>query len=93
MKRAKTGLIIIDLIILSGSYVFMAGLKPVMVSYMSPRYLIGFGITVFLWMFTSFYFKKYSISRKENPRFLLRNLISPNLVALAFIAAVTGIRV
>ncbi len=86
MKRAKAGLIIIDLIILSGSYVFMAGLKPVMVSYMSPRYLVGFGITVFLWMFSSFYFKKYNITRKENPRFLLRNLISPNLVALAFIA-------
>ena len=71
MKRPKTGLIIIDLIILSGAYVFMAGLKPVMVSYLSPRYLIGFGITVFLWIFSSFYFRKYNISRKENPAFLV----------------------
>ena len=38
MKRPKAGLIVIDLIILSGSYVFMAGLKPVMVSYLSPGY-------------------------------------------------------
>ena len=86
MKKPKTGLIIIDLIILAGAYVFMAGLKPVMISYLSTRYLIGFGITVFLWLFASFYFKKYQISRKENPRFLIRNLIYPNLVALAFVA-------
>jgi hypothetical protein len=86
MKKQRPGLIIIDLIILSGSYVLMAGMKPVMVSYLSTRYLVGFGITLFLWMFSSFYFHKYSISRKENPKFLIRNIISPNLVALAFIA-------
>lgn len=86
MKRPKAGLIIVDLIILSGSYVFMAGLKPVMVSYLSPRYLVGFGITVFLWISSSFYFKKYNISRKEKPAFLFRNIINPNLVALAFVA-------
>ena len=70
MKKPKAGLIIIDLIILSGSYVFMAGLKPVMVSYLSTEYLIGFGITLFLWMVSSFYFKKYQITRKEKPAFL-----------------------
>ena len=86
MKRAKPGLIVIDLFILSASYIFMASLKPVMVSYLSTRYLIGFTITVFLWMFSSFYFRKYAISRKENPTFLIRNIINPNLVALAFVA-------
>ncbi|MEN8157885.1 MAG: sugar transferase [Bacteroidota bacterium] len=85
-KRQKTGLVIIDLLILSGAYVLMAGLKPVMVSYLSPRYLVGFGITVFLWMVSSFYFNKYTISRKENPTFLFRNIITPNLMALAFMA-------
>lgn len=86
MKRPKPGLIIVDLIILSGSYVFMAGLKPVMVSYLSTKYLIGFGITLILWMFSSFYFRKYQITRKEKPTFLFRNIIIPNLVALAFVA-------
>jgi hypothetical protein len=86
MKHTKAGLIIIDLIMLTGSYMFMAGMKPVMVSYLSTRYLIGFGITVFLWMVSSYYFRKYSISRKENPSFLVRNLVTPNLVALAFMA-------
>ena len=86
MKRPKTGLIIIDLVILSGSYVFMAGLKPVMVSYLSTMYLIGFGVTVLLWMVCSFYFKKYVITRKEKPTFLFRNILYPNLLALAFVA-------
>jgi len=86
MKRAKTGLIIIDLLILSASYVIMAGLKPVMVSYLSQRYLIGFAVTVSLWMIASFYFEKFGISRKENPKFLILNVIRPNLVALAFVA-------
>ena len=49
MKKPRAGLVILDLIILSGSYVFMAGLKPVMVNYLNTKYLIGFGITLFLW--------------------------------------------
>ena len=85
-KKPKNGLIAIDLLILAGSYVFMAGLKPVMVSYLSTRYLIGFGVTLILWLFSSFYFKKYHITRKERPTFVLRNLIVPNLVSLAFVS-------
>jgi len=86
MKGPRTGLIVADLFALTGSYVFMAGLKPVMVSYLSPRYLIGFGITLFLWLFSSFYFKKYHITKKDHPRFLMRNIAIPNLVALAFVS-------
>ncbi|MCK5136477.1 MAG: sugar transferase [Bacteroidales bacterium] len=86
MKRPKAGLIIIDLIILSGAYIFTAGLKPVMASYLSPKYLIGFGITMVLWVICSFYFKKYHISRREKATFLIRNVAYPNLIALAFVA-------
>ena len=85
-KKPKNGLIAIDLLILAGAYVFMAGLKPVMVSYLSPKYLIGFGVTLCLWVISSFYFKKYHITRKERPTFLLRNIISPNFVTLAFVS-------
>lgn len=87
-KKPKSGLIIIDLLILAGSYIVMAGLKPVMVSYLSHRYLLGFGVMLILWVFSSFYFKKYLISRKERPTFLLRNIIVPNLVTLAFVTFV-----
>ncbi len=86
MKKSKTGLIIIDLLILSVAYVITAGLKPVMISYMSNRYLVGFGVMVILWVFSSFYLGKYAITRKENPRFLIRNVILPNMVAMAFVA-------
>jgi len=85
-KKPRTGLIIFDLLALAGSYFFMAGMKPVMTSYLSNRYLLGFGILLVLWIFSSFYFKKYHISRKERPTFLIRNIISPNLVALAFVS-------
>ncbi len=47
-------MIVIDLVILAGAYIFMAGLKPVMVSYLSSGYLIGFGVMLLLWMFSSF---------------------------------------
>ena len=86
MKGPRPGLIITDLLTLIGSYIFMASLKPVMVSYLSPRYLVGFGITFGLWLFSSFYFNKYHIARNEPPRFLFRNILYPNLVALAFVA-------
>jgi len=86
MKHSKTGLIITDVLILGTSYVFMAGLKPVMVSYLSPRYLLGFAVTLFLWLFCSFYFKKYHITKNEKPSFLFRNIIYPNLVTLAFVS-------
>ena len=86
MKKPKAGLIAIDLLIFAAAYIFMAGLKPVMASYLSLQYLVGFGVALFLWMISSFYFKKYHISKKERPTFLLRNIIYPNLVSLAFVA-------
>lgn len=86
MKKRRPGLILFDLLILTAAYMIMAGLKPSMLSYLSPKYLIGFGVMVFLWMFASFYFNKYSIDRREKPKFLIRNIIIPNLVSLAFIA-------
>ena len=85
-KKPKNGLIAMDLLILAGSYIGVAGLKPVMVSYLTPKYLLGFGIMLFIWMVSSFYFKKYHISRKERPTFLVRNIIVPNLVTLAIIS-------
>ncbi len=86
MKKPKAGLIAIDLVILAAAYIFMAGLKPSMLSYLSTRYVIGFGVTLTLWIISSFYFKKYHITKKERPTFLLRNIFYPNLVSLAFVA-------
>lgn len=85
-KKPKNVLIILDLLILGGSFILMAGLKPVMTSYLTSKYLIGFGILFVIWIFTSFYFHKYHITRKEHPTFLLRNIIVPNLVSLAFVS-------
>lgn len=86
MKKARADLIIIDLIILWGAYIFMAWMKPVMVSYLSTRYLTGFGVTLILWLFSSFYFRKYHISKNEKVKFLFQKILYPNLVALAFVS-------
>ncbi len=83
MKKPKAALVIFDLIFLSGSFLLMAGLKPVMVPYISGRYLTGFAITLITWLVASFYAGKYSISRKEQPTFLFRQIIAPNLIVLA----------
>ncbi len=64
----------------------MASMKPVMVSYLSTKYLLGFGVILFLWIWSSFYLKKYHIGRREKPTFLLRKIIYPNLLALAFVS-------
>ncbi|MEZ5073033.1 MAG: hypothetical protein R2751_19325 [Bacteroidales bacterium] len=68
MKRPRTGLILIDILLLSAAYVLMASLKPIMVSYLNTRYLVGFQVTVFLWMWSLFYLKKYHV---EEPRSIL----------------------
>jgi hypothetical protein len=85
-KKPKNGLIAIDLLLLGGSYFIMAGLKPAITSYLSSEYLIGLGVLLSTWIFTSFYFKKYHITRKEKPNFLIRNILIPNLVSLAFVS-------
>ncbi len=85
-KKPRAGLIVIDLMILAGSYIFMAGLKPVMTSYLSSRYISGFAVMLCLWIIASFYFKKYHISRMERPTFLFRNILSPNLLTLAVVS-------
>jgi len=85
-KKPKNGLIVIDLLIVGGSYIAMAGLKPVMSSYLTTRYVIAFGVLLAIWIISSFYFKKFHISRNERPTFLIRNIMVPNLVSLAFVS-------
>ena len=85
-KKPKNVLIVLDLLLLGGSYILMAGFKPTMTSYLTNRYLIAFGVLLSIWIFVSFYFKKYHISRKEKLTFLFRNIIVPNLVSLAFVS-------
>jgi len=85
-RKPRNGLIVVDLLILGGAYIIMAGLKPVTLPYLSTRYLIGFGVLLALWIISSFYFKKYHITRKEKPTFLVRNILVPNLVTMALVS-------
>ena len=70
MKRPKTGLIIIDLIISIRILCIYGRTKACDgILSQSTRYLIGFGITLFLWMVSSFYFKKYMIIRGKRNQY------------------------
>ncbi len=86
MKKPRAALILFDLIFLSGSYVLVASFKPVMTSYLTGSYLTGLAVTVVTWFLASFYAGKYSISRKEQPTFLLHQIIIPNLAVLAILS-------
>src|SRR6056297_3017388 len=85
--RTKTGLIVLDILLLSTAYFFMARIKSG-AAYLSDNYLIGFGFTVVVWVLTSFYLKKYHPHKREKMLFFLRIIVIPNLITLAILSFV-----
>lgn len=83
--RAKPGLIITDVLLLTTAYFFMAYVKSGP-TYLSGSYLIGFGITVLIWVFSSFYLKKYHPHKDEKVLFMIRIVIYPNLLTVALLS-------
>jgi hypothetical protein len=84
-ERAKTGLIITDILLLTVAYFFMAWVKSGP-QYLSGAYLIGFVTTVGIWVVSSFYLKKYHAHKKEKVLFLIRIIVYPNLLTIAFLS-------
>jgi lipopolysaccharide/colanic/teichoic acid biosynthesis glycosyltransferase len=76
----------IDLVILFLSFLLMAYFKPGTNSYLSLNYFIGFGILLFIWILSSFYFKKYRFKRKYNLNRVFRSILLSNLAALSVVA-------
>jgi len=83
--QAKAGLIVLDLLLLTLAYFFMAWVKSGP-QYLGGKYLLGFGVVVILWVINSFYLKKYHTAKKEKPLYLFRTLLYPNLMTTAFVA-------
>src|SRR6056297_2673331 len=83
--RPKTGLIVLDILLLSAAYCFMAWAKSG-TSYLGKEYLIGFAVVIGLWICCSFYLKKYHVQTKEKPLYLFRVIIYPNLLTIALVA-------
>lgn len=83
--KAKLGLIIIDVLLLTVAYFFMAWVKSGP-TYLSWRYLLGFGITSIIWVICSFYLKKYHPHKEERVLFMVRIIAYPNLLTVAILA-------
>ena len=85
IERARPGLIFTDLLLLTVAYFFMAWIKSGP-TYLSGEYLIGFGVTVIIWVNSSFYLKKYHPHKKEKVLYFFRIIAYPNLLTVAFLS-------
>ncbi|MDF1549693.1 MAG: sugar transferase [Bacteroidales bacterium] len=85
LSKARTGLIFIDIILLTAAYFFMAWVKSGP-TYLSDRYLIGFGFTLVIWVICSFYLKKYHPHKSEKVLYLFRIIVYPNLLTIALLS-------
>jgi hypothetical protein len=85
LKKAHSGLIIVDILLLTAAYFFMAWVKSG-ATYLSDSYLLGFMITVVIWVISSFYLKKYHPHKGEKVLHFFRMIIYPNLLTVAFLS-------
>lgn len=90
MARHKHKLIIylIDLLILTGSFLLVALYKPVTARYLSNEYLYAFGGLLVVWTVSSLYFRKYSFKKKHRIERLVRTVIVSNIVTVGVILVV-----
>ncbi|MEX2370670.1 MAG: sugar transferase [Bacteroidales bacterium] len=83
--RPVQGLIVVDVLLLTAAYFFMAWVKSGP-TYLSGSYLIGFGVTVAIWVICSFYLKKYHPHKEERVLYLVRIIVYPNMLTVAFLS-------
>jgi hypothetical protein len=84
----RLAIFIIDLIILTGSFLVIALYKPATAKYLSEEYLATFAFLVIVWSASSFYFKKYSIKKKHSPRRFVRAVLMSNFVSMGVILVI-----
>ena len=85
MQKRKLIIFLIDLLILTGSFLLVALYKPSTSSYLSREYLVAFGSLLLVWSVCSFYFKKYTFKKKHTIERLVRNVLLSNFVSMGVI--------
>lgn len=83
--RARSGLILTDILLLTAAYFFMAWVKSG-TAYLSGLYLLGFLATAIIWVLSSFYLKKYHLYKKQGILYLFRTILYPNLLTIAILS-------
>lgn len=86
MTRRQLIIYIIDLVILSASYLVMAAYKPSSRNYLSDEYVIAFVVLLVIWTTSSLYFRKYRMKKKNRFSRWLRNILLPNFISLGVVA-------
>ena len=88
MNRRQFIIYIVDVVILTLSYLLMAAYKPATLNYLSEGYLIAFVVLLVTWTTTSLYFGKYIFKKKHNFSRFLKNLFLPNFISLGIVTVV-----
>lgn len=84
-QRQNPVVYLVDMLILTGSFLLVALYKPATARYLSDEYLYAFGGLAVVWTISSFYFKKYSFRKKHGVDRLVRVILLSNFVSLGSI--------
>lgn len=82
MQKRTSIIFIIDLVLLTGSFLLMALYKPATARYLSDDYLIAFASLAVVWSAASFYFKKFSFRKKHTIERFVRAVLLSNFVSI-----------
>ncbi len=89
MTKARiTWILVFDIVILIISFLIMAATKPVTSSYLSLKYISGFGIFLATWLSASVYFKKYSFKKKVKLEKIIRRIILSNIFSVSVLSVI-----
>ena len=85
MQKRRVTIFIIDLFILTGSFLLVALYKPSTARYLSDDYLFAFGALMAVWAVSSFYFRKYNFKKRHSVERLVRIILLSNFVSMSVI--------
>lgn len=86
MYKRALYLIILDIIILSASFLFWIVLKPATLRIYLPTYLKPFLVSLIIWVGSSIISDKYIITSRKRLIAINKNIVFGNFLALAFVA-------
>jgi len=86
MNRRNLILFLLDILVLLAAFIVFIGVKHSSSSYLTPKYLLAFGLLMVSWTVTSFYFRKYNIKRKHSLWKIMQRILYANFVSLGVIS-------
>ncbi|MGC9343705.1 MAG: hypothetical protein ACP5E3_13460, partial [Bacteroidales bacterium] len=89
MRKTKvTWVLVVDVLLLTLSFLIMAAIKPGTPNYLSGKYLLAFGVLGATWILFSLYFRKYIFKKKLKLSKIFRRIFNSNVIAVAVLSFV-----